>query len=108
MLFFKQVVPGRDGYAYFFTSMAEGPMLSSMAMQQILVLLHVIHSFIPEECILETDVLKPVFDKSNGLEKLMESVPISEDEWQHLRNRKRQIARMQLRDIPRKLLLFSC
>ena len=98
------MVPGRDGYAYFFTSMAEGPMLSSMAMQQILVLLHVIHSFIPEECILETDFLKPVFDKSNGLEKLMESVPISEEEWQHLCNRKRQIARMQLRDIPRKFL----
>lgn len=98
---FLQVVSGRDGYSYFFTSMAEGPMLSSMAMQQILVLLHVIHSFIPEECILETDVLKPSFDKAGGLEKLLETLPISEEEWQHIKNRKRQIARMPLSDIPR-------
>ena len=53
-----QICAGRDGYAYFFTSLAEGPMLSSMALQQILILLHVIHSFIPEECILDTDLLK--------------------------------------------------
>ena len=59
-----QITSGRDGYVYFFTSMAEGPMLSPVAMQQILVLLHVIHSYIPEDCILETDLLKPTFDKN--------------------------------------------
>lgn len=38
-----QVVAGRDGYCYFFTSMSDGPMLSSMAMQQIQVLLQKTH-----------------------------------------------------------------
>jgi hypothetical protein len=102
----KQVVPGRDGYAYFFTSMAEGPMLSSMAMQQILVLLHVIHSFIPEDCILETDTLKPFFDKAGGLEKLVEWIEMSEEEWMYMQNRKKQIARMPLSDIPRQVKMF--
>ena len=99
-----QLVPGRDGYAYFFTSLAEGPMLSPMALQQILVLLHVIHSFIPEECILETDLLKPTFDKNGGLEKLVEHIPISDDEWRQLKNRKKQISKMLLCDIPRYVL----
>ena len=103
-----QISPGRDGYAYFFTSMAEGPMLSSMALQQILVLLHVIHSFIPEECILETDLLKPFFDKAGGLEKLMEYIPITEDEWKQAKNQKKQIARMCLNDIPRYYFASCC
>jgi hypothetical protein len=42
-----QILDGRDGYCYFFTSLAEGPMLSTMAMTQIHVLLSIIHSYIP-------------------------------------------------------------
>ena len=100
-----QVKPGRDGYVYCFTSMAEGPMLSSMAMQQILVLLHVIHSFIPEECILETDLLKPTFTDSakggdSGLEKLLELIPLSEDEWKQEKQKRLQTSRMRVCDIP--------
>lgn len=94
-----QVKPGRDGYCYFFTSMAEGPMLSSMALQQILVLLHVIHSYIPEECVLETDLLKPSFDKSGGLDKIMEKVHITDADWQREQAKRRQFAEVQLKDI---------
>lgn len=100
MNFFSQVVPGRDGYCYFFTSLAEGPMLSSMAMQQILVLLHVIHSYIPEECLLETDLLKPSFDKQGCLVKLMEKIPIPDDKWEAEQNKRRRMCRMTLDDIP--------
>lgn len=76
----SQVVAGRDGYAYYFTSMAEGPVTTTMTLKQILVLLHIIHSFIPRECILETDSLKPTFNKQGGLEKLVEQVAVAEED----------------------------
>ncbi len=76
-------------------------MLSSMAHQQILVLLHIIHSFIPEECILETDLLKPTFDKSGGLEKLLELVPLSKEEWQQELSRQARCSALAISEIPR-------
>lgn len=75
-------------------------MLSLMAMQQILVLLHVIHSYIPEECLLETDLLKPTFDKSSCLDKLMEKIPISDAKWAAEQISRRRMAGMTLKDIP--------
>jgi hypothetical protein len=50
-----------------------------MALKQILVLLHVVHLFIPEECIIETEFLKPTFDKQGGLEKLRKKVQMTEE-----------------------------
>ena len=101
-----QIVEGRDGYCYFFTSMAEGPMLSSMALQQILVLLHVIHSYIPEECVLETDILKPTFDKTGGLDKIMEKVELSESEWERQQAKKREFSDVELSKISRYPFFF--
>ena len=111
-----QVDPNTDGYVYCFTSVADGPMLSQMAMKQILVLLHVIFSYVPEECILETEYLKPTFDtkesdggsggsgsaggSSAGLEKLQKKVSMTADESVRADELRRKLASMPLCDMP--------
>ena len=95
-----QTVPGRDGYTYFFNSVAEGPMMTAMTLKQILVLLHVIHSFIPEECILETEFLKPTFNKQGGLEKLVEQIPMAEEEWQSRVESFQSVVDLPIYDVP--------
>ena len=107
-----QVDRNVDGYVYCFTSVADGPVLSQMALKQILVLLHVIFSYIPEECILETEYLKPTFDKSSfssshggggggaGLEKLQKKVPMTEEEVRRARELQAKLSSMQLCDMP--------
>lgn len=94
------MVPGRDGYAYFFNSVAEGPMMSTMTLKHILVLLHVINSFIPEECILETEYLKPSFNDQGGLEKLVEKIPLSDEEWDQARAQHNSMRNLAVCDVP--------
>jgi hypothetical protein len=66
---------GQDGYTYCFLSEAEGPMLSSMAKKQILMLLHVINAPVHRKHVVETKELKPHFCQSDKtLEKLILSV----------------------------------
>jgi hypothetical protein len=95
-----QIQPGYDGYVYCFTSSVEGPSLSQMALKQILVLLHVVHSFIPEECIIETEFLKPTFDKQGGLEKLRKKVPMTEEDARQAEIIRRNISSVPVSDMP--------
>jgi hypothetical protein len=112
-----QVDPNVDGYVYCFTSVADGPVLSQMALKQILVLLHVIFSFIPEECILETEYLKPTFVWGSssssassgasgggvgggGLEKLQKKVPMTAEEAERAQELRKKLASMPLCDMP--------
>jgi hypothetical protein len=95
-----QTQPGYDGYVYCFTSSVEGPSLSQMALKQILVLLHVVHSFIPEECIIETEFLKPTFDKQGGLEKLRKKVPMTEEDARQAEILRQNISSVPVSDMP--------
>ena len=96
-----QAVPGQTGYTYYFNSLAEGPMMTTIALKQILVLLHIIHSFVPEECILETEFLKPTFNsKQGGLDKLVELTPIRPDEWMQSENQQREASALPICDLP--------
>jgi hypothetical protein len=95
-----QVESNYDGYLYCFTSVADGPMLSQMALKQILVLLHVIHSFIPEECVLETEYLKPTFDKQGGLEKLQKKVQLTEEEARQAEEVRQKISSLPISEMP--------
>jgi hypothetical protein len=70
-----------DGMPYFFVSEAEGPMLSSMALKQILVLMHMIHSPISGDHVVETVCLKPTVNADNILEKLVELVDVGENPY---------------------------
>jgi hypothetical protein len=70
-----------DGMPYFFLSEAEGPMLSSMATKQILVLLHMLHSPISGDHVMETMLLKPTVNAENNLEKLVEIVNVGDNPY---------------------------
>ncbi len=75
--------------------------MTSMTLKQILVLLHIIHSFVPEDCILETEFLKPTFNsKQGGLDKLVEQIPMSPDERQQCHNLQSQVASLPICDMP--------
>ena len=64
------------------------------------VLLHVLHSFIPKECVAETDLLKPLLDKKgSGLDKIMEKVEMTDAEWQRELGKRRQFSEKELRKI---------
>lgn len=99
-VFCLQIIPGRDGYTYFFNSVAEGPVMTNMTLKHILVLLHIIHSFIPEECILETEYLKPTFNAQGGLEKLVEHIPLSDAAWIQAAQQQDMHAKMPVCDVP--------
>lgn len=61
------------------------------------VLLHVLHSFIPKECVAETDLLKPLLDKKgSGLDKIMEKVEMTDAEWQRELGKRRQFSEKEL------------
>ena len=91
---------GLDGYVYFFNSVAEGPMMSTMTLKHILMLLHIIHSYVPEQCIVETENLKPTFDKQGGLELLTERVQMTHEEWQELSSKQEDYSQLALHDVP--------
>ncbi len=74
--------------------------MTTMTLKHILVLLHVIHSFIPEECILETEYLKPTFNKQGGLEKLVEHIPLSNDEWMQAAQEQERLSKLPVCDVP--------
>jgi hypothetical protein len=82
------------------TSRADGATLSEQALKQILVFLHIIHSFVPEECILETELLKPTFDKQGGLEKLYKKVPMTEEEARQAECARQKISGMAISEMP--------
>ena len=75
-----QIENGRDGYVYAFTMEADGPTLSVRVLKCIFMMMHVIRSFIPETCVLETKRLKPIFDKNNGVEKIVYKKELSNQE----------------------------
>lgn len=75
-------------------------MMTNMTLKQILVLLHVIHSFIPEECILETEFLKPTFNKQGGLEKLVEQIPVSAEELDQVAKDQQFLASLPVFEVP--------
>lgn len=100
-----KIDPNVDGYVYCFTSVADGPVLSQMALKQILVLLHIIFSYVPEECIVETEYLKPTFDRSipnggGGLEKLQKKVPMSMEDLANAQEVRQKLSSMPLCDMP--------
>jgi hypothetical protein len=95
-----QVDPRYDGYVYFFTSEMEGAALPQDTLKQVLVLLHVIHSFIPEECILETEYLKPTFDKQGGLEKLQRRVELTEEEARREEELRHKLSSLPISEMP--------
>jgi hypothetical protein len=70
-----------DGMPYFFLSEAEGPMLSGMALKQLLVLLHMIHSSISGDHVVETLTLKPTINADNILEKLVEVKDVGDNPY---------------------------
>jgi hypothetical protein len=51
--------------------------------------------------------LKATFDKAGDLEELVEHIPVSEEEWQQVQIKKKQIASMKLCDITRCTCLSS-
>jgi hypothetical protein len=95
-----KVDPHFDGYVYFFTAEMEGAALPQDTLKQILVLLHVIHSFIPEECILETEYLKASFDKQGGLEKLQKRVELTEEEARMEEERRQKLSSLPISEMP--------
>jgi hypothetical protein len=107
-----RIDPNEDGYTYWFVSPADGPVLSRMALQQILVLLHIVHSFIPEKCVIETEYLKPTFDKGSssssfsesggmaGLEKLERKIPMTEDEAREYEEIRQKLNAMPVSEMP--------
>jgi hypothetical protein len=95
-----QVDPRYDGYVYFFTAEMEGAALPQDTLKQVLVLLHVIHSFIPEECILETEYLKPIFDKQGGLEKLQKRVELTEEEARKEEELRQKLSSLPISEMP--------
>ncbi len=94
-----QVDPNVDGYVYAFTSVANGPVVTKEAYQQILCLLTVIHSFVPRECILQTEYLRPTF-KDDGLLTLHKKVELSEEEIQMEMENRRKTSKMLLSERP--------
>lgn len=53
------------------------------------------------------EALKATFDKAGDLEELVEHIPVSEEEWQQVQIKKKQIASMKLCDITRCTCLSS-
>jgi hypothetical protein len=95
-----QVHPDYDGFIYCFTSPAEGPTLSRMAWLQIMCLLHIITSPVPESCVLETDFLKPTFNKHKFLEKISKRIPLNSDEARETRKTRKELNAQELQDMP--------
>ena len=94
-----QVDSNCDGYTFYFTSVADGPVMNKMTHQQIMCLLTVIHSFIPRECILETEHLKPVF-QNDGLHTLYRKVVLTEEELEQERHNRENSKGQLLCDMP--------
>jgi hypothetical protein len=95
-----QVDPRVDGYVYCFTSVAEGPVFPRELWMQLLVLLHVLNSFIPQECILQTEYLKPFLHSHCGLEKLIQEVELPEHMARQARELRDKLAKMPISQMP--------
>jgi hypothetical protein len=52
-------------------------------------------------CVLETEMLKPVLDKTGaGVDKIMERVELDEEDWRGMQNKRRDMAEKPLSQIP--------
>ena len=68
---------GNDGYIYTFLSRADGPMLSPMAVNHIMMIQNVINSNIYSDHVFATENLEPIFNSSDKtLHKLMETIEV--------------------------------
>jgi hypothetical protein len=70
----------RDGYTYAFMSLAEGPMLSTKAKEQIMVLNYILETPPSRRRVLNTDSLVATFDSDNQFETLTERIRLEHNE----------------------------
>jgi hypothetical protein len=72
-----------------------------MAYKQIMMLLHVLNSFIPEECVVETEIMKPKIDpKTGGLDYLEMKVPMTDEQARNIEASRKKLASMALNEMP--------
>jgi hypothetical protein len=88
-----EILKENDGMPFFFLSKADGPMLSVMATKQILVLLHMIHSPILAEHVIETEDMKPTINADGYLEKLVEKLEVGDNPYKFVGDYDEALAR---------------
>ena len=69
--------------------------------KQLFMLLNVLHSFIPEECIVETGTMKPKINaQTGGLELLQQRIPLTEEEARNLTATRKMLAGKAMDELP--------
>lgn len=76
-----------------------------MCLKTILFLLHVIRAFIPEKCIVPTEMLRPTFDQQKGLDKLMLRTPVSENDALELQEKMQHLSSLPISEVPLNMAL---